>query len=349
MKILIQIVLAILLSSNLAAQSYIAKAKVFKGVQWSYLNLHGEQITQKLFSKCSPFSEDGIAIIKEGGKFLFLKSSGEIFTPKIDDYPIIRHINGFSEPQAFHNGLLPVFYYKRWGYIDTLGEIAIDSKYTKASNFNEGIALAQMNNKYLIINTKGEETPIEDTNVYIMKPFSDSMAIYGTYFHEYGYINSKGEIAIKAQFQNVGYFVNGIAWVRTFDDLFGYIDKSGAWVIEPKFNATRNFDKISGMARVKLDGQWAYVNRGGTILRIRDTKKYGDFHDGLALGKKGGKYGYFNNTGAWVIAPKFDAAHDFQNGYAVVKIANRWGLIDKKGNWVIQPSLYALQDMVKVN
>ena len=126
------------------------------------------------------------------------------------------------------------------------------------------------------------------------------------------------------------------------------INNKGEWKIKPQFDASKNFDPTSGMARVKLEGQWTYTNKNGEILSV-DTENWGDFEDGLAKGKKGGKTGYYNNKGEWVIAPEFDGGRDFKNGFAAVKKGDKWGFIDKFGNWVIEPQFAAVKDLERVN
>ena len=50
--------------------------------------------------------------------------------------------------------------------------------------------------------------------------------------------------------------------------LFGYIDKTGAWRIEPQFKSAYGFS--DGRAMVQLeDGSWAYIDRTGAISTAR--------------------------------------------------------------------------------
>jgi len=72
------------------------------------------------------------------------------------------------------------------------------------------------------------------------------------------------------------------------------------------------------------------------------TPKYDDafpFQDGLALVKLNGYYGYINKNGKEEILVKFKHALSFSNGRAVVKLNSLYGYIDKKGEIVI-PCIY---------
>jgi len=47
----------------------------------------------------------------------------------------------------------------------------------------------------------------------------------------------------------------------------------------------RNFDSEAGLARVKLNGVWGYVNKNGDILYVKESTTFDDFFNGLAQGE----------------------------------------------------------------
>ena len=62
------------------------------------------------------------------------------------------------------------------------------------------------------------------------------------------------------------------------------------------------------------------------------------FSEGLAAVKKDGKWGYIDTTGKYVIKPKYEEASDFfDNGLACIQINGKWGFIDKTGEFVTPP------------
>ena len=66
-----------------------------------------------------------------------------------------------------------------------------------------------------------------------------------------------------------------------------------------------------------------------------DTKLFLE-SDGLAAIKENGKWGYVDKDGKVIIEPQFEEAHSFLNGYAAVKAHGKWGYINEKGklvNW----------------
>jgi hypothetical protein len=93
-----------------------------------------------------------------------------------------------------------------------------------------------------------------------------------------------------------------MAMVVSEGGLRGYINTSGDYVIEPRFERARSFSE--GLAQVRLDGKWGYINETGDI----------------------------------VIAPAFDKAGEFYGGEAGVKIGEEWSVINTRGQLVFKCS-----------
>ena len=58
-----------------------------------------------------------------------------------------------------------------------------------------------------------------------------------------------------------------------------------------------------------------------------------DFSEGLAGVKLNGKWGFIDKTGKEVIPIKFDIAWPFENGKAMVQLNGKSGTIDNQGNF----------------
>lgn len=91
---------------------------------------------------------------------------------------------------------------------------------------------------------------------------------------------------------------------------WGYIDATGNYVIEPKFNLAYEFQE-NGLA----------------LVNDLETKMWG----------------YINTSGEYVIEPQFSDATQFdENGYASVVVAQTkcGGIINESGEYVIEPEHY---------
>ncbi|ENJ5392772.1 WG repeat-containing protein, partial [Campylobacter coli] len=76
---------------------------------------------------------------------------------------------------------------------------------------------------------------------------------------------------------------------------------------------------VSGdLIRVKIDGQWSFLDKNGEIIAKPKFDNLGVFSEGLAGVKLNGKYGFIDKNGEFVIKPKFDDIWDFREGLAGV-------------------------------
>jgi hypothetical protein len=83
--------------------------------------------------------------------------------------------------------------------------------------------------------------------------------------------------------------------------LWGFIDKTGKWIIRPSYQAAKNF--CDGVAAVRVNN----------------------------------KYGYIDKKGDFIIKPQFDVAWDFMQGIARVKVGNKKGYVNKVGEVFMEP------------
>ncbi|HED6756268.1 TPA: WG repeat-containing protein, partial [Campylobacter coli] len=74
---------------------------------------------------------------------------------------------------------------------------------------------------------------------------------------------------------------------------------------------------VSGdLIRVKIDGQWSFLDKNGEFAIEPKFDNLGVFSEGLAGVGLNGKYGFIDKNGEFVIKPKFDEAWDFSEGLA---------------------------------
>ncbi|MNJ91958.1 KWG Leptospira [compost metagenome] len=325
------------------AQTHLVQVKPVGSKLWGYATPSGEMAIPAHYEKCYPFSSGGVAVIYDSKarqhRIIDVKNE----PVKTEQAFKIRDAFGINVSN-FQNDLLLVQVNGKHGYMNPAGKMAIPAIYDGGNDFSGGFAAVKKGANYVILDTKGKETPLS-VAVLDVRDFSEGLAPVKTTDKKIGFVNPKGEMVIPAQFENTGYFSNGLAWVKTVDRKYGFIDKTGKWVLEPQFEMAKDFDAKSGLARVKKGEKWCYVNAKGEVLDVDDTTVWGDFSEGLAEGKKGVLKGFYDNKGKWVIEPQFEDNRDFHNGYAAAKKDGKWGLIDKSGKWVIEPQYDAIKDV----
>jgi hypothetical protein len=135
-----------------------------------------------------------------------------------------------------------------------------------------------------------------------------------------GFKDLTGKVVIPPQFDDVGYFSEGLAPVRV-GEKWGYIDKTGKIVIPPQYANAHSF--WEGRAAVNIGskwgyGKWGFIDKMGKMVIPPRYDYVGNFSEGLAWVAVDGKYGFIDQAGTMVIPPQYDYAGTFSQGVASV-------------------------------
>jgi hypothetical protein len=66
------------------------------------------------------------------------------------------------------------------------------------------------------------------------------------------------------RFQNVRSYSEGLASVQISNGRWGFMNERQQWVIQPRFEDTREFQ--GGRAAVRQNGKWGFINKRGEWL-----------------------------------------------------------------------------------
>ena len=110
-----------------------------------------------------------------------------------------------------------------------------------------------------------------DKNFSYLSGFSEGLsAARVTWEGKFGFINKKGDFVIEPKFNWAKSFSEGLAGAEGESDGYGFIDKSGNWVIEPQFAWVDYFQE--GFALVAANGnrdsreKTGYIDRNGNYI-----------------------------------------------------------------------------------
>ncbi|MCJ8210407.1 WG repeat-containing protein [Mucilaginibacter sp. RS28] len=136
---------------------------------------------------------------------------------------------------------------------------------------------------------------------------------------------------MKRNYDNDNYeFSEGMAQVK-FNGKFGFVNEAYQEVVPPIYTLTSDF--YNGVAAVSNSkGKWGYIDKSGKVITplIYDRALY--FNDGMGLLELNDRYGYADVTGKVVIPLGYKHGNFFNNGLACVKGDNfRATYIDKTG------------------
>lgn len=302
------------------------------GDKWGYIDKEGKILINPQFNKAWVFI-DGIALIlssdnkygyiDEDGKFKINPtykdalpfSEGLACVVSENSKPQFIDINGnvkfvVNESEicgSFYEGLSIVKIGDKFGYLDNTGKMKINPQFDAAYSFNDGLAAVGSYNK--------------DTHEML-----------------YGFINTNGDIAINYQFKGCnGLFSEGLASVYD-GKKFGFIDKSGKFVINPQFNNAGNFK--NSKATIKQGSMVGYINKEGKIIINPQFISGFDFskdNDLALVWSSDRKAGYIDSDGKYIINPQFETGTNFYGDFALVRSANKWGIINKEGKYISNP------------
>ncbi|HIK33557.1 MAG TPA: WG repeat-containing protein [Oscillatoriales cyanobacterium M4454_W2019_049] len=167
---------------------------------------------------------------------------------------------------------------------------------------------------------------------------------------KWGYIDRTGEFVIPPHFNCAFDFTEGLA--GAISGKWGFIDRTGEFVIPPQFRRVRPF--AEGLAPVCLKGYgWGAIDRTGQWVVPPQFENIDMFSEGLAVASFKGKKGYIDRTGRWVIPPQFEWAWKFSEGLAKVMFSfessrlDCYGWIDRTGKLIIPPGSYFYPDFTR--
>lgn len=146
------------------------------------------------------------------------------------------------------------------------------------------------------------------------------------------------------------------------DGKWGYIDKTGSYVINPQFDDAYSFAD-NGFAVVEVGGKYGFIDKTGAYVV---NPMYADMGSSVYSGciyfaNDDKKVGYLDTSGKEIIPAQFDyiysskyssfnlAGNFYDDGFAVVRMGNSFGVIDKEGNYVINPQFDGLDGRSNYN
>lgn len=169
---------------------------------------------------------------------------------------------------SFKQGLCPVKYNKKWGYMNTNGELAIDTIYDVAKVFSsDGFACVKKDNEEFFINTKGETVISVDEALT-------------------GFRCKRAAVKIEGITCLIDEQRNRVCDLNA-DEIYGFGDKDSLATI------------IRNGKAIKID------TMGNEVLSTK-YEQVGSFVNGIAPAMKNGKYGVINREGKEIIPIAYD-------------------------------------------
>jgi hypothetical protein len=244
------------------------------------------------------------------------------------------------DPQPDH-ALLPIQVRHAWGLMNFDGRLLTYPQYDWVDIGQDGLARAVTNGKTGFIRGNGKWSI--EPNFDWLDRFSENYAVYGVEGGGFGYIDRRGRPIAEPRFNAALRMTDGLAAVR-FEGRCGYLDQRMRWAIEPGFAGVRSFNNSYAAVRFfpgDRRGKAGLIDKRGRVVFADpsgEVLRFGDLSDGMIRCETSKGWGYLDQRFRPVIQPRFEDAREFVNGLAAVKADGKWGYIDKTGRWQVQPT-----------
>ena len=302
---------------------------VRQGTVWKFVHRDGSSVSAEVFDYIGEFGEDGLAAVKQHGKWGYAGTNGEV---------VIRC--QFDLVKNFSNGLAAVKQQGKWGFVDQQGVIRIKPQFSEVfSGFSEGLAAVQSpqgkgyidkHGKLLIPRDSRYIGPFHDgvaeihevrkkVNVWRSLTYGTSIALGGIGLppkgllksnEKRGFINRQGREIVSTSYDEVLPFSDGMALVRK-NKKWGAVSVDGRNNIRPRYPVMRPFG--SDVAAVRVDDGWQLIDKSGQMVKVLpdSVTDAGVMAEGLLPVCMDGKWGYVDSDGNVVVAPRFVHAGSF--------------------------------------
>jgi len=274
---------------------------VKKNSKFGLMDLTGKTLLPAEYTELTSYAKDRVLRAEKDGKYGYIDPAGKWLFEKIKSVYTLY---------GCWNGLISCRVSGKYGYLDLKGEEVITTKYDYADPFYGEFAKV------------GKKSPA-----------SSSITLYG-------YVDKKGNEVIPLKFESIGDIRNGLAWARDPEtNRYGFVDKTGKWVLKPVYiDIAVSFDHFGGAWVKMTDNKYHYVSKAGKDLGMLDStgKTYRDFNPGSYGVAENADYPFalIDKTGKVIKKMEdCDAIYWFGEGIAGYKCKSnsKYGFIDHNG------------------
>ena len=282
-----------------------------EGTEYKFINPEGGKFGNSFFAYAQSYC-NGMALVRispddNSGIWGYMDAQGQLFYFKDclearnfnGGFAPVKWLNGwefinkkmntvihekFDEVGAFSQGLCPVAFgfdtLRRWGYMNSLGQMVTTTTYLNAGEFHNNLAPVQLKTEVKL----GRKTVSQKY---------------------YGYIGGNGDLLIPAKYQEASIFSEGLALVKLNGSLL-FIDVLGNEEIhlDSGFVASNFHNGFAVLHRP--NGNVCFIDKKGNIAFDFGFSLLTDFIEGFAFfTRSNGSQGYIDCSGSiiWETKP----------------------------------------------
>ncbi len=317
------------------------------GGKCGYVDKAGKLVISPQFDTALPFeASNGLAIVRLGDQWGLVDRKGNyVVNPQFQS---IR-------PGGYRD-IYIVQVAGKSGTINSKGTFVINPQYDNLLGIDkDGHSLVVVGGKVGVVDTEGS---------YVLQPQFDTIDTSGESHPEIAWLEGRGGIRLGEQ-RAEPIFRKGLARAVVGTKV-GYVNQSGAWVINPQFNAAGGFADnglaLAGITVVTEEPDREAIARNAAAAAEKaafdawadenptdaaTAAPWNRSPESTVRQVSKTLYGYIDKTGKFVIKPQFDGAGTFDgSGLAPVRLADLWGYVDAKGAFRINPQFKSANNFV---
>jgi len=233
---------------------------------FNFIDIKGDTLLDQDITRVNNF-KDGYAIVKDFGKETLLDVNGKL----LFDYK-------YDKVYTPQNNRIKVRLEKKYGYLSLKGNKLIPIEYDKLSAFQDGIAAAKKNEKWLLLSSTNQvlHNLDKDINNVISMNENRWMVSKGG---KYAIMNNKAEYLTDFEYDALNKFHESVA-VYELNEAYGYLALDGKKITGANFPLCWDF--VGDKARAIFDRGVGFLNKQGQPVIPAIFFEVRDFHDGLS-------------------------------------------------------------------
>jgi len=207
-----------------------------KNGKWGLADKTGKELLPAEYAQLTYSPTDKLLLAEKGSQYGIIDMTGKWLFEKV------KSVFSLSAPRY---GMVKCVVSSKSGFLDLKGNEVVISRYDGAYDFNNS-GMAQ---------------------VYKKKDGSSS------YTYLYGFIDKKGNEVVPLKYESLGNLNNGLIVAKDPEtNRYGYLDKTGKWVLQPVYINAYSFDDFGGAWVKMTDDKYHYINKSGKDLGMLDDK-----------------------------------------------------------------------------
>ena len=248
-----------------------------------------------------------------GGKWGYINEKGTFVLP-----PKYEMARDFQE-----NGLAIIQLNNLTGIINTDGYFIVKPKYETISPFSEGRATAIDDEGFKVLDESGKE--ITSKAYSFIGDYQEGRAAaantkeHGEYL--YGYLNRRGNEVIPLSYESASDFQDGKALVKMKEGSYALIDLTGKVLNSYSYPFVDDYGEGMLAFRKSNDGKWGYMDESGKVLiepKYMGTQRFAE--EKAIVNVDHNHYGLIDKHGKYIIKPQYSSLINLgENRYALGK------------------------------